>query len=244
MSKPPTLPRLFAGLNRTLNARLQTAREANTHPGTKGDASENVWLDVFNTYLPKRYMAANAHVIDSRDDVSDQIDVLIFDRQYTPFIFHDEGAMYVPAESVYAGFEVKQEITAAFVDYAQTKIASVRKLYRTSLNVPTVNGIIKARPPSDILGGIICLDSRWSPAMGAPLINALDKGEDERRLDMGCIAANGFFWTDIETKAYQFEERENTAPGFIFRLITELQRKGTVPMIDIQAYANWSESGC
>ena len=38
-------------------------------------------------YLPRRYTATKAHVVDSLGSFSDQIDVVIFDRQYSPFIF-------------------------------------------------------------------------------------------------------------------------------------------------------------
>jgi hypothetical protein len=218
---------------------LETAREANSHPGTKGDASENVWLDVLNTYLPNRYQAAKAHVIDSLGSQSDQIDILILDRQYSPLIFHDEGAMYAPAESIYAVFEAKQTINASLVQYAQNKVRSVRQLHRTSLPVPHVSGTADAKDPGRILGGILCLESEWSPAMGESLKKALNNEQGDGRLDFGCIASHGYFWTDPESNAYCFDSKNKAATAFIFRLITELQKMATVPMIDAQAYVQW-----
>ena len=94
----------------------------------KGDASESVWLELLNKYLPERYRAATAHVVDSEGEFSDQIDVVIFDRQYSPFIFRYEGQIIVPAESVYAVFEAKQTTNADQVTYAQNKVA-VERLY-------------------------------------------------------------------------------------------------------------------
>jgi hypothetical protein len=41
-------------------------------------------------------------VVDSNGDFSQQIDVLVFDRQYSPLIFEYEGQTVIPAESVYA----------------------------------------------------------------------------------------------------------------------------------------------
>ena len=35
----------------------------------------------------------------------------IYDQQYTPFVFVEDGVKFIPAESVYAAFEVKQEVT-------------------------------------------------------------------------------------------------------------------------------------
>ena len=105
-----SLPRILAGLHDDIEQRLATARKAFAHPGTKGDVSESVWLALLQTYLPQRYQAASAHVVDSKGTFSDQIDVVVFDRQYSPFIFHYEGQTIVPAESVYAVFEAKQAI--------------------------------------------------------------------------------------------------------------------------------------
>ena len=53
-------------------------------------------------YLPHRYQAETAHVVDSRGAFSQQIDVVVFDRQYSPFIFKFQRQTIVPAESVYA----------------------------------------------------------------------------------------------------------------------------------------------
>lgn len=43
------------------------------------------------------------------------------------------GALYVPAESVDAVFEVKQSMDADQVNYASDKVASVRTLHRTNI---------------------------------------------------------------------------------------------------------------
>ena len=114
-----SLPHLLAGLHDDIERRLATARKAFGHPGTKGDASESVWLQLFQTYLPQRYQAASAHVVDSKGTFSDQIDVVLFDRQYSPFIFQYEGQTIVSAESVYAVFEAKQAINAGQIDYVR-----------------------------------------------------------------------------------------------------------------------------
>jgi hypothetical protein len=42
--------------------------------------------------------------------------------------------MYIPAESVYAVFEVKQDVKGN-IDYAAQKVESVRRLKRTSIEM-------------------------------------------------------------------------------------------------------------
>jgi hypothetical protein len=85
-----SLPKLIAGLHDGIEQRLKTMRSTMGHPGTKGDASEAVWLELLQTYLPQRYQAAKAHVVDSEGAFSQQIDIVVFDRQYSSFVFHHE----------------------------------------------------------------------------------------------------------------------------------------------------------
>ena len=141
-----SLKNILSGLHDDIQQRLETIRKTMAHPGTKGDASEGVWNELFNKYLPARYQADKAHVVDSEGTFSQQIDVVIYDRQYSPFIFRYEGQIVIPAESVYAVFEAKQSANLAHVKYAQEKVRSVRRLQRTSLPIPHAGGTYPAKP--------------------------------------------------------------------------------------------------
>ncbi len=233
-----SLTQLLSGLHEDIQSRLEIARKSFAHPGTKGDASEGVWLELLQTYLPKRYQAEKAHVVDSKGDFSDQIDVLIFDRQYSPFIFQFKGQIIVPAESVYAVFEAKQTINAGQVEYAQGKVASVRSLHRTSLPIPHAGGTYPPRLLPHIIGGLLTLESDWSPPLGLSLTEALAKGGQEGRLDLGCVAAHGVFGCDDQC-SYELKHQGKAATAFLFELITRLQANATVPMINVAAYAEW-----
>ena len=178
-------------------------------------------------------------MVDSRDVFSQQIDVVVFDRQYSPFIFQYEGQTVIPAESVYAAFEAKQTVNADLVSYAQEKVASVRRLHRTSLPIPHAGGTFAAKPLIPIYGGLLTFESEWSPGLGQPLLDALAGGDADGRLELGCIAAHGYFALDKKTGAYELSSGGKPATAFLFKLISELQFSGTVPMIDVQAYAQW-----
>lgn len=234
-----SLPQLLSGLHDDIQNRLQIVRTTLAHPGTKGDGSENVWLEMFQKYLPQRYQAAKAHVVDSKGVFSDQIDVVVFDRQYSPFIFHYEGQTIVPSESVYAVFEAKQTMNAPLVGYAREKVASVRRLHRTSLPIPYAKGMYPAKPLIPIYGGLLTFESDWSPAFGDAFGSAVGDGTTDDRLDIGCVAAHGHFSFDRDRRLYQIDRGGKPATAFLFKLISELQFSGTVPMIDIQAYAQW-----
>jgi hypothetical protein len=234
-----SLSQLLAGLHDDIQQRLETVRKSFGHPGTKGDASEKVWLELLQTYLPRRYQAEKAHVVDSNGTFSEQIDVVVFDRQYSPFIFCYQGEIIIPAESVYSVFEAKQSVNADYVAYAKKKVASVRRLHRTSLPIPHAGGTYPPKPLIPILGGILTFESDWSPAFGQPFTDALANGDPHGRLDLGCIAAHGHFSFDQATDTYEMVTEGKPATAFLFKLISQLQFSGTVPMIDVQAYAQW-----
>jgi hypothetical protein len=234
-----SLSTLLAGLHQDIELQLSIARQAFAHPGAKGDATEGVWLKLLQQYLPQRYQAASAHVVDSTGAFSDQIDVVVFDRQYSPFIFRHGDQFIIPAESVYAVFEAKQAINATLVAYAQEKIASVRKLHRTSLPIPHAGGTYPPKPLTPILGGILTLGSDWSPPLGDAMRAALLGGDAGGKLDLGCVASHGVFDYDDATAMYDIHESGKPATAFLFELIARLQATATVPMIDIHAYGAW-----
>jgi hypothetical protein len=235
-----SLRKLLAGLHDDIEHKLKTARGSFEHPGTKGDASESVWLELLKMYLPARYKAAKAHVVDSRGTFSQQIDVVVFDRQYSPFIFTFQDQLIIPAESVYAVFEAKQAVNASQVAYAQEKVSTVRRLHRTSLPIPTATGAAPAKPPPHILGGLLTFESEWSPGLGDSLLEALAVGDNDSKLDLGCIAAHGIFQRNLDGNYSLIPERK-PATGFLFELIARLQSVATVPMLDVRAYAKWLE---
>lgn len=234
-----SLATILKSLHEDIEQRLSIARKAFAHPGTKGDASESIWVGLLSEYLPLRYRAATAHVVDSHGSFSDQIDVVVFDRQYSPFIFKFQDQTIIPAESVYAVFEAKQTINASLIDYAQRKAASVRGLHRTSLPIPHAGGTYPPKPLSPILSGVLALESDWSPALGSSLRSVLEEAADPgKRLDLGCVASHGTFSFDA-TGGYSLTPQDKPATAFLFELIARLQEVATVPMIDVRAYAHW-----
>lgn len=238
MSNTWSLSDLLANLHTDIERRLEAIRATMGHPVSKGDASEGVWLELFERYLPKRYEAIKATVVDSQGTFSQQIDIVIRDKQYSPFIFNYEGQLVVPAESVYAVFEAKQSIDAEQVRYAKEKAASVRALHRTSLPIPHAGGVYSPKPLSPILAGIVTFQSEWNPALGDPLRTALTTDDETQVLQLGCVAAHGTFGID-ENGSYTFTDGRKPATAFLFDLIARLQARATVPMIDVAAYAAW-----
>ncbi len=238
------LRNLFLHLQGQLASRLQSNRKVLDHPGAKGSATEESWRQMLQDYLPWRYCVSKAFVIDAEGQRSDEIDLVIHDRQYSPFLFNQDGAVFIPAESVYAVFEIKQELKAN-IGYAAEKVASVRRLLRTQGEVRHILGTTRPdRPPFEILGGLLCLESGWTPAFGEPFVGALEKTNLEGRLDLILALTQGA----VEV-TYSPEGRAGldlSAPDaalifFFLRLLERLQKLGTVPAMDLRRYGKTLE---
>lgn len=234
-----SLAKVLETVHNRIEGELQRSRETLAHPTTMGDATEASWLELLQTYLPKRYQAERAFVVDSEGAFSQQIDVVIFDRQYSPFILEVDHAKVVPAESVYAVFEAKQSLSLANVRYAQEKVSSVRRLSRTSLPIPHAGGTYSAKPPIPICGGLVTFESDWAPALGESLRVALNESTPDEVLNLGCVARHGVFVLESTSADYRFRQTQKAATAFLFEVIAMLQQSGTVPMIDVRAYARW-----
>lgn len=195
---------LFNGLQTQMVAQLNTNRESIEHPGSKGDALENAWIEWLRKYLPNRYSVDKAIIIDNKGNTSHQIDIVIYDNWFTPFIFSQNGFHYIPAEGVYAVFEVKPDIKGkankiSYIQYAAEKIESVRKLERTSVNMISCGIPVNARPFTKIVGGILTSTNTYSHTNNNRTIkNELKKYVGLRSIDFGCIADYGSFVIDYE----------------------------------------------
>lgn len=235
----------FADLQRVLEADLRASR-GHHHPTAAGDHTESNWLGIFRSHLPARYQVDRAFVLDSRCQHSAQIDVVIYDRQYSLLLYNRRGQLYLPAESVYAVLEVKQDLHAVNLRQAAKKIASVRRLHRTNAQFQTASGPIREpKPLPHILGGILCTGAKWRPAFGAPLEQHLRDLSPEARIDLGCVAQEGSFEVGYPEGGVEVTP---TAPGtalvsFLLTLLRRLQSVGTVPAIEFPAYERVLQKG-
>ena len=242
---PDRLTEILDGPQARLEGGLRGSRSAITHPGARGEASEEDWLRVLNDHLPRRYQADRAFVIDSRGACSDQIDIVIYDRQYSPFLYNQANQRYVPAESVYGVLEVKQDLTREHVIYAGEKAASVRRLHRTSAPVPHVEGVAKPRPMPRIVAGIVTYQSSWTPPFGDRFRDALACLAPDHQLDVGCALLHGAFEVDYPASAeisLTAVEGPRSLVQFLMRLLKQLQSLATAPAIDYEAYLEWFQT--
>jgi hypothetical protein len=265
MSTKIQISELFQSLQNQMLAQLNTNREFITHPGSKGDSLENVWIEWLRKYLPNRYCVDKAIVIDSTGDLSHQIDLVIYDQQYTPFVFTQNGIHYIPAEGVYAVFEVKPDLKGNVSDknyfqYAGEKIASVRKLKRTTVKIINAGIMCNERPLTKILGGILANTNSYTHTTNNTIESHIKSLTGLQSIELGCAIDFGGFYVnysgeeDLKEKHYEkriqdyydnrefksvsFSTKENSLVMFFLQLTRYLQQSiGTVAAIDLNAYA-------
>lgn len=199
------IKQLFEGLQSQMIAQLNTNRQFITHPGSKGDALENAWIEWLRKYLPNRYSIDKAIVIDFEGNTSHQLDIVIYDNWFTPFIFSQNGFHYIPAEGVYAVFEVKPDISGSveeknYIQYASEKIKSVRTLSRTSTSMINSGKLMDPRPLTKIIGGILTSTNSFTHRNNDTIEKHIKEQIGFGSIDIGCIADYASFYVDYTGK--------------------------------------------
>lgn len=235
------LHQVFTGQEEILRTHLRTGKQAG-HPGVQGDGTEHHWIELFRKRLPRRYDVTKAIVVDSIGGRSEQIDMVVYDRQYSPEFWEQGEHRYLPVESVYAVFEIKPDFNKKYVLYAGEKVASVRRLMRTSNPFGWAGGTHDGHGGFEPLGGILCTTSEWSPAFGAPFLEARKAIDAQGQLDLGCVLGHGAF--EIPDRTNQDEVAVShtsvTLVTLLLTLLRRLQTLGSAPALDYAAYEDWA----
>lgn len=236
----------YTAKEKELAARLNLGGELTDHGSIVGAGTEHGWYGYLTGFLPKRYGVASGKVVDCKQQQSEQVDLIVYDAFYSPLLFTVGDATFVPAESVYAVFEVKQTLDKEHLDAAAQKAKSVRRLHRTSALIPNQFGteITKDLDTLPILAGILSSGSDWKVPFDELLRNHLAAKDIHEAIDFGCALGAGAFDTErapvAEGRALldvSVSVPNRTLSYFTMRLLHRLQQLGTVGAIDYEAYA-------
>ena len=82
--------------------------DVTNHQLTAGSHREEVWTDFFRRIVPKKFnITRSVFIIDSNQNVSNEVDIAIYDEQYTPYIFNYGLIKFIPVEAVAAVVQCK-----------------------------------------------------------------------------------------------------------------------------------------
>lgn len=100
----------YEGIERSLvhQLRLQVPQ----HGPTTGSYRENVWRSLFRMIIPKKYqIEQGVFIIDSKGNISKEVDLAVFDEMYTPYLFNYGEIKFIPIEAVSVVIQCKSKIS-------------------------------------------------------------------------------------------------------------------------------------
>ncbi len=227
MSKKETIDiqKLFSALDEEMRLKLSSKIDEITHPTTKGTESELNWTGLLKTYLPERYKISSGFVVDYKGNRSDQIDIIIYDRHFTPFIFQGENTVFIPAEGVYAVFEVKPDFSKTNYNYAVRKLRSVQELKRTTAEFVHASGK-NTKELFNIIGGLLTA-SNGSDIQFKKLDN---------QSDLSIVVSLSTGVKVIHDGILEKNNNTNILSFFLLKLIERMRALGSVPALEVDKY--------
>lgn len=96
-------------------------RMSSQHHLTTGGFREEVWKSMFEQIVPRKFsIARSVFIIDSAGRISNEVDLAIFDEQYTPYIFRNGEMKYIPIEAVSVVVQCKSSNLTGVADWARS----------------------------------------------------------------------------------------------------------------------------
>ena len=102
------------------------------HPGEFGTYREAITRDFLQPFLPQRLAIDTGFIVDPLEEVSGQIDLVIYDPSLTPPLESKNRQRFFPIETVIAAGEVKSNVNREKFEDALIRLAKVKKM-RSSL---------------------------------------------------------------------------------------------------------------
>ena len=229
-----------------LAKKLEQSVHSITHNGLMGEVNEQHFIEVLRRYLPRRYGISRGVVIDSNGATSDQIDIVIYDPQYTPTMLDQQDHRYVLAEAVYAVLEVKPEINRKTLEYAAAKAQSVRTLARTTHSIVHSDQSSPTRPKAlfPILAGLVAIRAGWQNGLhSSSFRKCYANYTGDQTLSLGLALEDQAFALAYDTfdltlahGDLSFSSEACSLAWFLFTMLKRLQDLGTCPAVDWLRY--------
>jgi hypothetical protein len=100
------------------------------HSGLKGGEAERLIRDFLRAHLPRRFGVGSGFILDAKDNVSPQTDVIIYDAFNCPVYRASEEAGIYPCQNVVGVIEVKSVLDKQKLLDACKKIQAVKQLQK------------------------------------------------------------------------------------------------------------------
>ena len=179
---------IFSKATEQLRADFEELKASVPHAGTKGSEGEVLVREFLNSHLPQRFKAGAGFIIDHKDNVSKQTDVVIYDALNCPVYRSSEFGSIFPADNVAAIVEVKASLTKQTLEEAAENIAEAKSLHKTP--VPDLPFLVQTQT----MGCVVAFES---PLTLLKLVDHLEnsirtRGGLGRHIDIIAVLDVGF----------------------------------------------------
>jgi len=106
-----------------------------------GNEVEEAVRRLLKNKLPQLYNVSQGHIVDSDQNVSGQLDIIITDKSAPVFAQSDDNTQYVLYESVYAIGEIKTAYNKGDIDVFQESVERIKAFHREKTPVNYISGV-------------------------------------------------------------------------------------------------------
>ncbi|MCS7459011.1 hypothetical protein N0M98_02550 [Paenibacillus doosanensis] len=111
------------------------------HGSTIGGFREDIWRELFVHMVPKKFVVEQSvFIMDSKGHVSPEVDLVILDEIYTPYIFRKGRLKFIPIEAVAVAVECKS--LSASYDSLKTWADTIKGLQASRESVARMHSYI------------------------------------------------------------------------------------------------------
>lgn len=122
----------FDAEQKVMVAEIEKFRRLVKHAAEKGGLIEGVFRDALRRIIPEKIGVTSGFVVDAKDNISRQLDIILYDRMNTPRILYDGELSILPVECTYAAGEIKTNLQGSELSDCFEKCASYKLLQRSS----------------------------------------------------------------------------------------------------------------
>ncbi|MFV8845025.1 DUF6602 domain-containing protein [Serratia fonticola] len=191
--------KIFEALSLELSAKFQKTVQIR-HNGGKGDNREDAFVDFLKEYLPNKYGIGRGEVISPENEISGELDVVIFDKDHCPLFLKSDSHSLYPRESVFGAISMKSHLDSDELKDAYKNIASLKKMMSTQgFTKLSGTGMATGFNPVTPVTAIFAYAANRSLEAIARQVSDLDKGLDDINLrpdfvvvlGLGIVGQNG-----------------------------------------------------
>ena len=115
------------------------------HNVSKGTFREYIVKHFLRPFFPSAYGISGGQAFDINEEISRQLDIVIYDALHSYIAPYMDDFIYFPCESVYGNIEVKSRLDKQSFEEATNNIASLKRLYRKPIETFHVNPMKELR---------------------------------------------------------------------------------------------------